>query len=369
MRWLVIAGVLAALYSVAGVGWSSGTEAEGLRTPPPLKVGKTHLVNGKGERVRLRGVNAASLEWTSDGEGHILDTVKVAVEDWHANVIRLPLSQDRWFGKASEQRDAGEAYRALVRRVVEAGAGRGAYVLLDLHWSDAGVWGQNIGQHVMPDANSLAFWKDCATAYKNHPAVLFDLDNEPHGVSWDVWLKGGAVTEPVRRPRAELRFQAVGMQALLDAVRAAGANNIVVAGGLDWAYDMSGFLAGQQLSDPKGNGVVYANHAYGNKGDTVARWVAKMEAAAAKVPVLVSEWGSEPRGPSSAGPRSEQWVRQILAALHDHDWDWVAWDMHPRAGPRLVTDWKYTPTPGFGVLVKDALAGKAPAKEALPSQP
>jgi hypothetical protein len=130
------------------------------------------------------------------------------------------------------------------------------------------------------------------------------------------------------------------MQALLDAVRATGANNVVVAGGLDWSYDMSGFLAGKQFSDPKGNGVVYANHAYGNKGDTVARWVAKMEVAAAKVPIIVSEWGSEPRGPSSAGPRSEQWVRQVLAALHDHDWDWVAWDMHPRAGPRLVADWK-----------------------------
>ena len=39
--------------------------------------------------------------------------------------------------------------------------------------------------------------------------------------------------------------------------------------------------------------------------------------------------------------------------------------MHPRAGPRLISDWKYTPTPGFGVLVKDALAGKALKKAIL----
>src|SRR5262249_38694263 len=141
--------------------------------------------------------------------------------------------------------------------------------------------------------------------------------------------------------------------------------NVVVVGGLDWAYDMSGFLGSKQLADPKGNGVIYANHSYPFKGDTVEKWVAKLETASNKVPIIVSEFGSEARGPASAGPRSEQWVRQVLIALHDHDWDWIAWDLHPRAGPRLISDWKYTPTPGFGLLVKDALAGKYPAKDRL----
>src|SRR5262249_5192295 len=159
------------------------------------KVDGTRLVNSRNERVWLRGVNAASLEWTSDGEGHILDTVNVAIRDWRVNVIRLPLAQDRWFGKAPEQKDEGKAYRALVRRVVDACAAQGCYVMLDLHWSDAGEWGRQIGQHIMPDRNSLAFWKDVAPVYKNHPAVLFDLYNEPHDVSWDVWLKGSPVTE------------------------------------------------------------------------------------------------------------------------------------------------------------------------------
>jgi Tol biopolymer transport system component len=337
--------------------------------PLPLKVHKTHLVNSRNERVRLRGVNTASLEWSSDGEGHTLDTVKVAIKDWRVNVIRLPLSQDRWFGKAPEQKDEGKAYRALVKQVVDTCAGRNCYIMLDLHWSDAGVWGKNIGQRVMPDRNSLVFWKDLALAYKNHPAVLFDLYNEPHDVSWDVWLKGGKVTERDRRARRELTFEAVGMQALLDAVRATGAKNVVVAGGLDWAYDMSGFLAGKQLSDPRGNGVLYANHTYPFKGDTVQQWVKKLEAAAKKIPVIVGEFGPEVRGPVSK--RGEQWVRQVLRALHEHDWDWVAWDMHPKAGPCLISDWKYTPTPGFGALVKDALGGKYPSRErpAAPPKP
>jgi hypothetical protein len=324
--------------------------------PPVLKVNKTHLVNPQGKRVRLHGVNAASLEWSSDGEGHILETVKVALKDWRANVIRLPLSQDRWFGKAPEQKDGGKAYRALVKKVVDACSESGCYVILDLHWSDAGEWGKNIGQHMMPDRNSLTFWKDVAAAYKNHPAVLFDLYNEPFRVSWDVWLKGGKVTERDRRRRRDLSYEAVGMQALLDAVRGTGARNVVIAGGLDWAYDMSGFVAGKRLADPKGNGVVYANHTYPNKGDTVEIWVKKMEAAAKVVPVIVSEYGPLPGRRVDA--KGEAWVRQTLQALKKHDWDWTAWDFHPSASPCLISDWKYTPTPRFGALVKDALAGK-----------
>jgi hypothetical protein len=356
--------VTAAVLTVPALAQEGAGTAKGRPgMPSPLKVVGTRLLNGRGEAVRLRGVNAASLEWTSDGEGHILKTVETAVDGWHANAVRLPLSQDRWFGKAPEQADGGKAYRALVDRVVDLCAGRGCYVILDLHWSDAGEWGKQIGQHVMPDRNSLEFWKDLAPVYQNHPAVLFNLYNEPHDVSWDVWLKGGEVTEKAYRRNPAKTFEAVGMQALLDAVRASGARNVVVVGGLNWAYDFSGILDGRRLADPSGDGVLYDNHAYPFKGDTVAQWVAKMEAAAKALPVMVGEFGADSRGPAAKkgrGPSDEEWVRQVLQALEDHGWSWTAWDLHPAAGPRLISDWNYTPTPFFGAWVKKALDGTLP---------
>ncbi len=270
--------------------------------PSMLKVQNTQVVNSRGEPVVLRGVNTACLEWTSDGEGHILETVRTAISDWHVNHIRLPLAQDRWFGKAPEQKDEGKAYRALVNQVVELCASRGCYVILDLHWSDAGEWGKQIGQHVMPDANSVEFWKGCATVYKNHPAVIFDLYNEPHDVSWEIWRNGGQVSEKARGRNPAKTYQAVGMQTLFNTVRATGARNVVIAGGLDWAYDMSGFLAGNQLADPDGNGVIYANHAYPFKGDTVDRWITKIEKAAKVLPIIVSEFGADSRPVPKEGP-------------------------------------------------------------------
>ena len=102
-------------------------------------------------------------------------------------LIRLPLAQDRWFGRTKEQHDSGTAYRKLVQEVVQSAAAQRCYVLLDLHWSDAGAWGQNIGQHWMPDDNSVAFWEAVASGFANHPAVLFEPVQRTSRGSWEVW--------------------------------------------------------------------------------------------------------------------------------------------------------------------------------------
>ncbi len=321
----------------------------------PLHVEGVHVVRSDGSPVLLRGVNAASLEWTSDGEnGHILETVRRAVGDWHANIVRVPLSQDRWFGQGKEQDDGGSAYRELVGKVVKTINGAGAYALMDLHWSDEGIWGNAIGQHLMPDKNSLTFWRDFARLYRNQSGVLFDLYNEPHDVSWEVWQHGGQVTERGQRGGPSRTYQAIGMQQMLDTVRSSGANNLVVAGGLDWAYDLSGFLAGRQLSDPGGNGVIYANHWYPFKGDTLDQWLAKIRKVEHKIPIIVSEFGAE--GRATRGQDPKQWVARTLDILRDHRLSWIAWDLHPAAGPKLISDWNYTPTPTFGALVKEAIS-------------
>ncbi len=349
--------ILIAAILISSTGCQSPTGAE---SPLPLKVAGTQILDGKNQPVRLHGVNAASMEFTSDGEGHILKTVNVAIQDWHVNIIRLPLSQDRWFGKAPEQNDGGKAYRALVKQIVTQCSTQHCYIILDLHWSDCNEWGKNIGQHSMPDLNSVAFWKSFAPIYANNPAVLFDLYNEPHDVSWDVWLHGGWITDkPNRRDQVAKKYQCVGMQEMLDTVRATGAKNVVIAGGLDWAYDFSGILAGRQLSDPNGNGVIYASHCYDNKHESVYAWIAKMEIATARLPVIVSEFGGN-SGPSKVVP-DDNWLLHVLQAIQEHQWSYTAWDLHPRAGPRLISDWNYTPSPRFGVFVMEAMNGTLPA--------
>jgi len=108
-------------------------------------------------------------------------------------------------------------------------AAKGAYLVLDLH------------QFGAPTEKHVAFWKDAATRYKNNPTVLFELFNEPHGISWEVWRNGGSLkndkhtdVNPTENQEKNADDMSVGVQSLVDAVRSTGAKNIVITGGLDW---------------------------------------------------------------------------------------------------------------------------------------
>lgn len=330
--------------------------------PPRLHVVGNTLQSEKGRTVRLQGVNIASLEWSNTGDTQLMQSVQVALQDWNAGIIRLPLCQDRWLGKADGQTDGGSQYRQIVTDVVNAIAARQKYVLLDLHWSDAGQWGRNIAQHSMPDDDSTVFWKSLAPCFADNPAVLFDLYNEPRGVTWDVWQHGGFVIEhnTNRDRETTLEYHSPGMQGLLNTIRAAGAKNVVVAGGLDWAYDLTGIVGGHALIDPDGRGILYATHIYPWKKD----WDAHVTVAAAKYPIFVGEVGCEPSRPGAPAYTHQEdpaaWAPKVIAYINQHHFSWTAWCFHPSASPCLLADWNYTPTSYWGVPVKNALTSANP---------
>jgi hypothetical protein len=306
-----------------------------------------NLMVENGRPVTLRGVNIPSLEWSNEGE-FVFRSARVAFEDWHANCIRLPLSEDRWFGKADKQADNGESYQEAVDEVVNLATNRDRYIIVDLHWTDMGVWGKEIGQHQMPDDHAIQFWRDLAYRYRALPHVLFDLYNEPHDVSWNVWRDGGEVQEK------GLQYHTPGMQALVDAIRKTHATNVCVAGGLDWAYDLTGVVNGFALRDPEGKGIVYDTHIYPWKGD----WEGKVGVACSANPVIVGEMGCVPKD----SPSPEVYAPKMFDFISKHQLSWTAWCFHPTALPNLIGDWLYTSTTFWGTIVKRELSDSATNK-------
>lgn len=320
---------------------------------PKMLLTKGNLIEtSSGKAIRLQGLNIPSLDWSPVGE-NVLKSVDVALQDWKANVIRIPLTQDLWFGyqKGAQVSDKGESYRKLVDEVVERISKKNCYVLLDLHWSDAGEWGKNVGQHKMPDMNSVIFWKSMAARYANHPAVIFDLYNEPHSVTWKVWKDGGMVQDESKA----VSYQSPGMQGLLDAVRSTGAKNVVVAGGLDWAYDLRGVLDGYALQEKGGNGIVYGTHIYPWKKE----WNVCVTPVIAKHPVFVGEVGTKPwkqGDPPHENVYTESWAPEVIQYIERYQLSWTAWSFHPSANPCIISDWSYSPTSYWGKYVKEALS-------------
>jgi endoglucanase len=319
--------------------------------PMRLHTEGTRTLDASGRPVLLYGVNIASLEWRTAGD-HVQGSVRFAITNWKATLIRLPLAQDRWFGKMDDQKDGGAAYRAIVDNLVETCAVARVYIDLDLHWSDCGKWvneGGKLGQHNLPDENSVTFWRDLATRYKNHPNVIFGLYNEPHDVSWELWLKGGTTTDVPTHwnpDQTKTTYAAVGMQKLYDTVRTAGAENIVTVSGLDWGYDLSGVLKGYPI---EGTNYLYETHPYPNKPD----WDGSFGEVSGKYPVYVGEWGFG--GRAFGNTNGLDYARSLMTYTKQHRLHWTAWDLHTTAGPTLIKNWNYEPTV-FGQFVKAQLA-------------
>ena len=80
------------------------------------------LVDENGNKVRLLGVNCATLEWTSWPPKELYRSICCACDNWYANIIRLPVAQDRWFGfgRDQEKDPSGEIYRQTVDEMVAA---------------------------------------------------------------------------------------------------------------------------------------------------------------------------------------------------------------------------------------------------------
>jgi hypothetical protein len=325
--------------------------------PQELHVEGNRLLKKDGTPVLLQGVNVVSLEWSAEGE-QVAKAALVAMEQWGANIVRLPVAQKWWFGRGAGQKDGGTAYRQRVDEVVNLVANRGKYLLLDLH------------QFGAPRQEHAEFWESAAAKYKNHPAVLFDLFNEPHGMSWEVWRNGGEVAEK-KKPGEEDAFlsdeekakiaqarRSIGMQRLLDTVRGTGARNVVLVGGLDYAYDISGIVNGYALEDKGGNGIVLSTHIYPWKKG----WAEKVLVAVEKYPILVGEVGAGAKKmewlPAEYQEDAVTWVPEMLGFIQKHKLHWTAFAFHPKAGPPMLEDWTYKPNAAWGAFVKRAFAGE-----------
>lgn len=323
-----------------------GSAAPGLA----VLVSGNRLVDGNGATLRLLGVNRSSFEYAcvqgwGFNEGPTDAAAIAAIAAWHANTVRLPLNEACWLGLASAPSGyTGKPYRKAVQAFVQRLHDAGLYVILDLHWNAPGTQAAT-GQQVMPDADHTpAFWKSVAKTFLNDPAVVFDLYNEPHDISWKCWRDGCSTAGG---------WRAAGMQKLVSTVRATGARQPIMLGGLAWSNDLSSWLTWKP-SDSAGQ-LVASFHLYNFNGcDLASCWDSTIAPVAASVPVVTGEIGENDCG--------HAFVDGYLAWADAHGvsylgWTWNPWDCSN--GPALITDWAGTATP-YGAGLRDHLAVVSP---------
>lgn len=348
--------------------------AEGIPVRPDgyAAAGNT-IYHASCRKHRFFGISRPSLESWHRGDDRLFsDPLARAdfqnIRSWGSNIVRIPINQQFWLRSRNHDTFSytPEEYRTLIDQTIQRAQAAGLDVILDLHYSDRGDpdYGANgefpALQH-MPDRNrSIPFWRDVASRYKDNGRVLFELYNEPHPrvggdeaqpIDWDVWLNGGTVHDELGS------FQAAGMQELYDAVRGAGAHNLVIVNGPHWGY----YLDKVPTYTVRGYNVMYGTHPYEWSDKKPEFWDRDWGFLARKYPVFITEFGSQQLD-------CQTWYyTEVLKYADQHELHWIAWawfTFPPNYPNRveemclfasLIDDWNGTPTPK-GQVVKDWLS-------------
>lgn len=351
---------------------------------PPLRAAGAHIINiQSGEPVRLRGVNRSGLEYADpklerrdDASGHRADgdggernaflnaacITRAEIEEivcgWGANIIRLPFTQE-FVLRGRGGRPAAEYLDAL-DRVIAWAAECGAYTLLDLQWLDGErVFGTN-GDFTfnrvppLPEAETIDAWALLAARYRDEPAVLFDLFNEPHDPLPDdstellaIDADGRIVPREGRGVRME--HWRPWARHLIDTIRAEHPASLIFVSGVRWAYDLRG------LPDLNRENIVYSTHVYPwtrthplrFAGGAARDWHRAFGHLVGTAPLFAGEWGGT--------DDHIAWGAQLLDYFEQHGIGWTAWSWAD--WPHLVHGCRaadYTPT-AFGALVRRGL--------------
>lgn len=259
----------------------------GVKENGKLQVKGTQLCNEAGNPVVLRGMSTHGMQWYGNfaSSGAIRSTASFG-----ANLFRVAMYTGE-NGYLSQPK----TIKQKVISAVDAAIANDMYVIIDWHILSDG----NPKDHLR---EAKAFFADMAKRYKDEPAVLYELCNEPNGnVSW-----AGDV-----KPYAE---------ELVKTIRGAGSDGVILIGSPTWSQDIH-LAAGDPV---KGRNLMYTLHFYaGTHGESLRQ---RIDSAMKQgLPVFVSEWGVS-RADGSGGVFLRE-AGEWLDFLEKRGISWANWSL------------------------------------------
>ena len=206
-----------------------------------------------------------------------------AIHSFGADTIRFQIGQPA-LDPASPLYDS--TYLSQVVSAIQTARQAGFVVMIMMQ--DEAISGDP-HPHPLPTAETQTDWDLLAARFGSDRGVVFELYNEPNlpntSANWQLWLNGGTAPNETT--------PSIGMQPLINHLRANGAQNVFVLDGLQLAKTLDGLPT---VSDPL-NRLVYAVHPYQNGSSDESQWDAQFGQASSRVPVWADEW-SAPTGMS-----------------------------------------------------------------------
>ncbi|MCA2214136.1 glycoside hydrolase family 5 protein [Jidongwangia harbinensis] len=225
-----------------------------------LSVCEVNLCNADGEAIQLRGMSSHGLQFFPNCVN--ADSLAALRNDWNADFVRLSM----YVQEGGLETDP-EGFTAKVNGLVDQASALGLYVVVDFHILTPGDPNLNLDL-------AKTFFADVSAEHADKDNVIYEVANEPNGVSWDGIKTYAEQVIPVIRENSP------------DSVVLVGTRGFSSLGLTDNADET------EILEDPvDAENVMYTFHFYAaSHGDDRRAAVAR---AAQSLPLFVSEFGTQ----------------------------------------------------------------------------
>jgi len=253
-------------FTLNGVACTGSTEEE---PPPvdgtpvdingPLHVCGVNLCNQYNRPVQLRGMSTHGIQWFD--ACYNTASLDALANDWKSDLLRISMyvQEDGY-----ETDPAGFTNR--VNRLVDMAEARGMYALIDFHTLTPGDPNYNLER-------AKTFFASVAARNAGKKNVIYEITNEPNGVSWS-GIKNYA-------------------EQVIPVVRAADPDAVVIVGTRGWSSlgVSDGSSESEVVNNPvNATNIMYAFHFYAASHKDNYR--ATLSRAASRLPLFVTEFGT-----------------------------------------------------------------------------
>ncbi|TDW95327.1 aryl-phospho-beta-D-glucosidase BglC (GH1 family) [Kribbella pratensis] len=256
-----------------------------------LHVCGTKLCNERNEPVQLRGMSTHGLQWYAN-------CVKTAsldalANDWKADILRISM-----YVQEDGYETDPEKFTNLVNTYIEEATKRGLYALVDWHQLDPGDPNENLGL-------AKTFFTEIAERHKDKKNIIYDIANEPNGVSW-----------------AGIKSYA---EQMVPVIRAKDPDGVIFVGTHGWASlgVSDGGSEADVIDDPvNATNLMYTFHFYAASHQQ--EYFDALSRAADRIPLFVTEFGTQTY--TGDGGNDFTWSQKYLDFLESKQIGWTNWN-------------------------------------------
>ncbi|WP_250001154.1 cellulase family glycosylhydrolase [Actinoplanes sp. M2I2] len=224
-----------------------------------LRVCGVKLCNQNGKAIQLRGMSTHGLQWFADCYNDA--SLDALATDWRADLLRVSMYVQEG---GYETNPAG--FTAQVNNLVEEATQRGLYSIIDFHTLTPGDPNYNL-------ARAKTFFAEVSARHASKNNVIYEIANEPNGVSW-----------------AGIKSYA---EQVIPVIRANDPDAVIIVGTRGWSS--LGVSESSNSSEITANpvnasNIMYAFHFYA--ASHLDNYRAEVQRAAATLPLFVTEFGT-----------------------------------------------------------------------------